>query len=241
MDIFRALGIILMILGHIGFGNHFDKFIHAFHMPMFFFISGFFYKKKSLGTRAFVKRKLHTLILPYISFGVFHYLISLQHELTIKPLLHILSINTIGLPIAGALWFLTALFFTEIIYYTLDKFGKKYLIIILALVGSFIDRVLQYQLPWALSAAFVGVGLYWCGSYVRENEMKLKTVLNLRCWQIIIVGIVTFFSIFINGYVNMREGKYGFFPIFWMNAILSCFVGISLSKKNRKQWSDSCC
>lgn len=39
MDIFRAFGIILMVMGHINFGKHFDHFIHAFHMPMFFFVS----------------------------------------------------------------------------------------------------------------------------------------------------------------------------------------------------------
>lgn len=39
-DIFRGLGIILMIMGHIGFGRYFDYFIHAFHMPMFFFAGG---------------------------------------------------------------------------------------------------------------------------------------------------------------------------------------------------------
>jgi fucose 4-O-acetylase-like acetyltransferase len=37
IDIFRGIGIILMIMGHIYFGVRFDKFIHAFHMPMFFF------------------------------------------------------------------------------------------------------------------------------------------------------------------------------------------------------------
>lgn len=45
MDVFRVCGIILMVMGHIGFDDKFDKFIHAFHMPMFFFISGFFIKR----------------------------------------------------------------------------------------------------------------------------------------------------------------------------------------------------
>ena len=43
IDIYRAFGIILMVMGHIGFGGKFDKFIHAFHMPMFFFISCLLY------------------------------------------------------------------------------------------------------------------------------------------------------------------------------------------------------
>lgn len=46
IDVFRSLGILAMIMGHIGFGGRFDYFIHAFHIPMFFFISGFFIEKK---------------------------------------------------------------------------------------------------------------------------------------------------------------------------------------------------
>lgn len=46
IDVFRSLGIIAMVMRHVGFGGKFDHFIHAFHMPMFFFISGFFYKRR---------------------------------------------------------------------------------------------------------------------------------------------------------------------------------------------------
>ena len=31
--------------------------------------------------------------------------------------------------------------------------------------------------------------------------------------------------------INMREGTYAFVPLFWLNALLSIFIGISLSKK----------
>lgn len=44
IDVFRSMGIILMIMGHIGFGKNFNHFIFAFHMPMFFFISGMFFQ-----------------------------------------------------------------------------------------------------------------------------------------------------------------------------------------------------
>ena len=43
-DILKGLGILLMIMGHVGFGELFSKYIHAFHMPLFFLISGYFYK-----------------------------------------------------------------------------------------------------------------------------------------------------------------------------------------------------
>lgn len=37
IDIAKGVGIILMIMGHIGYGELFHRFIHAFHMPLFYF------------------------------------------------------------------------------------------------------------------------------------------------------------------------------------------------------------
>lgn len=41
IDIYKGIGIILMIMGHIGFGSKFDIWIHAFNMPMFFLYRDF--------------------------------------------------------------------------------------------------------------------------------------------------------------------------------------------------------
>lgn len=69
IDIYRAFGIILMVMGHIGFGGKFDKFIHAFHMPMFFFISVFFYKEKYIDIKKYAVDKAKKLLTPYFVFG----------------------------------------------------------------------------------------------------------------------------------------------------------------------------
>ena len=47
-DLYRGIGIVLMIMAHIGFGGLFDHFVHAFHMPLFFFVSGYFFKIRPL-------------------------------------------------------------------------------------------------------------------------------------------------------------------------------------------------
>ena len=41
-DIYRGFGILLMVMGHVGFGIHFYHYIHGFHMPLFFLVSGYF-------------------------------------------------------------------------------------------------------------------------------------------------------------------------------------------------------
>lgn len=40
----KGIGIILMVMGHCGIPEPFGKFIYQFHMPLFFFCSGFFLK-----------------------------------------------------------------------------------------------------------------------------------------------------------------------------------------------------
>lgn len=233
IDVFRSLGIIAMVGGHIGFGGKFDHFIHAFHMPMFFFVSGFFYKNKNYNIGEYIDKKARTLLIPYISFGSIHYLISVLWDgFSIDPLIHLLTINTKGLPIAGALWFLTALFFTDIMYFLFDIWDLKWLIVPLVFVGSFADQVLPYPLPWALSASFVGLGLYWLGEKAskRRSTENFEILLNMNWRQILVAGIITTGMIFINGYINMREGRYAILPLFWINALMSIYLGISISK-----------
>ena len=235
IDIFRSLGIIAMVMGHIGFGGKFDHFIHAFHMPMFFFISGFFYRRRDCSIGEYVGKKAKSLLIPYISFGIGHYFVKIVLSgFSIRPLIRLFTINTGGLPIAGALWFLTALFFTDIIFFLLDRWNVKWLIIPLALIGSFADQLLHYPLPWALSASFVGLGLYWFGEMSKKYEDKLVKLLNMNWWQILVIGAITTALIFVNGYINMREGTYAFIPLFWINALLSVYVGISISKMMSK-------
>lgn len=48
IDIFRAFGIILMVMDHVEISKSFDHFIHTFHMPMFFLVSGFLYKNNDI-------------------------------------------------------------------------------------------------------------------------------------------------------------------------------------------------
>lgn len=45
IDVFKGIGILLMVIGHIGYGNIVRTLIYGYHMPMFFFISGYLYDK----------------------------------------------------------------------------------------------------------------------------------------------------------------------------------------------------
>lgn len=69
VDLLRAFGIILMVLGHVGLGNQFSHFIHAFHMPMWFIVSGYFVNIDS-DVKHYVQKRFKSLIIPYLCWGI---------------------------------------------------------------------------------------------------------------------------------------------------------------------------
>ena len=46
MDILKALAIIAVVIGHCDSPHPLYNFIYLYHMPLFFFISGYFYKNE---------------------------------------------------------------------------------------------------------------------------------------------------------------------------------------------------
>ena len=249
MDVFRGLGILLMVMGHIGFGGAFDKFIHAFHMPMFFFVSGYFYRKKNITFREYFTKKKRSLMLPYVLTGVICYgvwlILQLHHQsqkavFLLKPIYHLLWTNTDGLPIAGALWFLTALFLCNVLYFALDRRITDIrlltiVILAIALAGNLLPSLLSYRLPWAMDTAFVGMGLYHTArllhNYEKRGSSRKNTLFDMNGVQIFMVGVIITALIFVNGAVNLRVGTYAFIPLFWINAIGASLVGWSIARK----------
>ena len=242
IDIFRSFGIILMVMGHIGFGSVFDHFIHAFHMPMFFFVSGFLYKRQNIPFLSFLKKKAKSLLLPFFIFGILHFLYySLLNGFSLVPIKALLLFPTNGLPIAGALWFLMALFFTDVIYYLLNtiKNGRILwiVVIMISLAGQILPSLFRLNLPFALGAAMVGVGLMHIGRVLRPFDQQ---IVDLRIYQILLFGALVVFSIMQSDYINMRTGKYSSaFVLFWVNAIAASIIGLNVAKRFKEYLKDS--
>ncbi len=228
-----------MIMGHIGFSGYFDKFIHAFHMPMFFIVSGMFFKiRPDSKLSTIIKRSAKALLLPYLVFGILHYIAWVMlnwSEFSWTPLKKLLFVNTDGLPIAGALWFLTAMFFARIMYFCIRRFVKNpvaqhLLVVAVSIFGCIAALVMEFRLPYALDAAFVGVGLMHIGCLLHENRECLHRLFELKYYETLILSIITTVLIFANGYINMRAGTYAIIPLFWVNAVLATVIGINIAK-----------
>ena len=241
VDVYRALGIILMVMGHIGFGDIFDHFIHAFHMPMFFILSGFLYnteKNATISIKQFVKKKAKALLIPYLAFSLIHIPVWLILEgFSYEPLLNLLLFSTKELPVADALWFLVALFVADITYFLLRRFIKNKFIfhgcvVVISVTGCLIKPLLSVVLPFALGPAMVGLGLFDIGCSIRsaKNKWIFPKLLDLKWYFWIVLTLGTSALIFLNGYINMRSEKYAIVPLFFVVSMLSFFVLITLSK-----------
>jgi fucose 4-O-acetylase-like acetyltransferase len=66
-DVARGIGILLVVLGHNDFGvisPFLDQFIYSFHVPLFFFLSGYFVNT-AIPFLEFFKKRFHSVLKPY--------------------------------------------------------------------------------------------------------------------------------------------------------------------------------
>lgn len=72
----KGIGIMLMVLGHTFFSTYGYAVIYMFHMPLFFFLSGYCFKNSHLADfRNYAKRRISRLYVPFVKWGLFFLLL----------------------------------------------------------------------------------------------------------------------------------------------------------------------
>ena len=69
IDIAKGIGIILMVMGHSGCPKMLFNFIYLFHMPLFFFCSGYFFHPTNKVSDT-IKKRIKGLYLPFIKWSI---------------------------------------------------------------------------------------------------------------------------------------------------------------------------
>ena len=70
IDISKGIGAMLVLFGHVVRNDKIASIIYAFHMPLFFLLSGvtFYLKQESLFL--FLKEKIKRIFIPYLIFSI---------------------------------------------------------------------------------------------------------------------------------------------------------------------------
>lgn len=243
IDLYKGIGIVLVMMGHIGFGNTSSYIAHSFHMPMFFLISGFLYRRSEGNSfYTWIKRKVTGLLVPYLIFGVINYVFYLfiqwqkGADISVQPIVHWLFVNTTGLA-SGSLWFLTALFISNILFFLVENyikhlFGKLVIVVLIANLGIVFAEFLPYRLPYAMDAGMVGVGLCYAGYLLRKyaNRKGIYHILHLPLWELLSGSLLIAYLSLQHGEINMRIGNYNNVLLFWINAIAGSVLVYNLAE-----------
>lgn len=239
IDIAKGIGIILVVIGHISQIKVLNNAIYSFHMPLFFILSGYLYKRKE----KFTKSKLKKILIPYLVFASisFLYWVLIERHMREQDISPIKAGMNIFLARGGdsnyifnvVLWFLPCLFMTENIFYILErKFtGKTLFFIILSssFIGFLYPKVTDIRLPFCLDIVFLAIVFYYIGyelrKYIETKFIKKfnKNNLFISIQLLICIAIIIGFSIFEDG-ANMNNLKIKYYSIFFLTAIIGSYA-----------------
>ena len=175
IDILKGIGIILVVLGHVTTNSDLYHFIYAFHMPLFFIVSGMFLHDK----QGFIRKQAKSLLIPYLSFGLLTFVYWWLVESRFRELSTGETIwgqfKNLFFPIGTqhcnvVLWFLPCLFLACVMGNYLNRWitsksVKIGLIVFLIFIVGFIPGIYPYYIGQAVQALpFVCVGsLFFLG------------------------------------------------------------------------------
>lgn len=242
IDLYRGLAILLMVMGHVGFGETFSHYIHAFHMPMWFFISGYFFVDKGYSYQTYLKIRGKKLLIPYVFFALLHYAVAVLFVDRSQGIFHaeflkafFLSNHT-NVPISGVFWFITCLLIVEILFLYLKRRIRSernllLAVLTLSLLGMLYCRVSPVRMIWTADTALVSLLLYYAG-YAARNDPKLNgwynQILAMKPWKTGIAFIINFVLIVLTPYINMRTATYSNPVLFYGNALVAILIYLNI-------------
>ena len=249
ISIAKAIGIILMVIGHSGCPEYIHDFIYMFHMPLFFFLSGLCFKDKYIThTSDFLLRRIKGLYVPFV-------LIALLFLLLHNPFLNlgliqgeyyeldaiydraksiIFSLHKEE-QLLGGFWFIPQLLYASVFFiFVLKLLRVKWLSLLLLIFLAVLFHYFNVTIPYTgigFVSFYGAVFMMW--GYILKDKVHIGSRLLLLVLFIIVVNAALLFpsDIFIDK-INV------FFP-YMFAAIIGSIVTITcadrlLLVKNRK-------
>lgn len=162
IDRLKFLGILAIYIGHYedraGWLYH---FVFTWHVPLFFFISGFFANcSDRYTTGEYIKKKVKTLVIPYFFLGLLNIAFGmLLYNFTPGNFLFMFK-SFCGIrnrmDYFGAMWFFPCLFFVEVFYEVLYRiFKSRRILLFIGLILYAVHYIFQIRAYLLLSLDWV--------------------------------------------------------------------------------------
>ena len=230
IDWCKSIAIYLVILGHLPLQEQPNHFIYLWHMPLFFMISGYLFKRSPLKDE--VRKCAYSLLLPYLIYNVF-YMLPLPHggEFKQQYIVHVLIGNQEELCfLMRPLWFLVSLMVMRIICSSIKL--KTYLFFLISLFISItlFGMGLLHQKdfdPFQIQTTVFSLPFFLMGLLLKENDCLNR--LNSSIFVTAVVSCVLFILFTLVGLYNYGSGINAFRCDFGKNIFLFYLVSFALS------------
>lgn len=188
IDLAKGFCIVLVVIYHLAGFYHitlpYSDFWVSFRMPLYFFLSGCFFKEYN-GLLDFIKRKTNKLLVPFVFFYTFSsvligtYILKCSNSVSLTNFFNALIDDNYPF---GAIWFLLCLFEINIIFYLLFLTFKKSrisnsLIIISTFLTGFVGICLgciHVDIPFNLDSALSSLPFFACGYFAFRKTKMFK-------------------------------------------------------------------
>ena len=237
LDIAKGLGIFCIVIGHNVVPQWFHDWIYSFHVPLFFIVSGYFYRQRSLAEtlgkiwKQLLLPMLVTIFVAQVALAI----LFLRHGIWQGPTLEqwisdILLMRQIG----TGMWFLLALGWGKLFLCLLHKMGDTILpiaVIVLFLL-SFYLRSEVYMVPWSLLRGLSVPFYLYIGMLLNKYSVLEKiSTLPFFLFALCIISIAWLFPF------NMQAMIYHFGLL---SVLMACVISLSVLVivKKLSEWSD---
>lgn len=239
VDNARAIGIVLVVAGHApALPAIVSNFIFAFHMLLFFLLSGLVVPSERLrmdiGKRA--RLLARSLLVPYVVYFVIsfvYWLVAKRHGLRAgvyealpwwDPIVGFLYGSGDGLYVNVVLWFLPCLYLVSIVHHALCKVMPRAGVTAGAalVAGAFVlatsSGAHSVRWPWSADCALIGLFFFsigaLCNPFLRPRQLPARRSLLLLAS---VVGLGSCFALALRtGHVDLNHLGFGTVPAFYL-------------------------
>lgn len=124
----KGIAITSVVMGHCAVGSFTERFVNQFHLAVFFFVAGYFFKEEYVCKKCvFIKKRLQRLYFPFVISGVcflilhplleklYVYEKALTWDSAFRELFNLTIMLTSNDPMMGAMWFCPALLIVSLL------------------------------------------------------------------------------------------------------------------------------
>lgn len=246
----KAIGIICVVVGHSGCPEYIRNLIYLFHMPLFFFISGYCFKDKYLNVfRDFARQRIKGLYLPFIKwtclfvllhnlffclnlynpqFGIGNGVLYYNFRDILLHLFYAIFRFDSQEQLLGVFWFINSLFFGYFIFYFCLKFiDKSYFSLLILMILAYLLILFNVKVPYIgfrsiYPAFFITLG------YIYKHRIE-QSIPSHRMHLLFFLGGGLLIAAFFLKTEILKVSISSFFP-YTLFAFIGCLFIINISK-----------